>query len=184
MVNLIENDPKPVTVDRSRLGGIPTPRPKLSPGLDRMCFPSLGFRSCSQEVQQQSARARPLWLRISPGFSATKPITKRPPGPAGVRSSVLRSCSCFFHALSPRLRNGRAFAVPMGRVSARRPTSPSNGLPMTTIGRSTCRSWAAVHQYYGVSGSISWVTILTVSNAVFSASTQRADGFFGGAIIR
>ena len=30
MVNLIENDPKPVTVDRSRLREIPTPRPTLS----------------------------------------------------------------------------------------------------------------------------------------------------------
>ena len=30
MVNLIENDPKPVTIDRSRLDGVQTPRPTLS----------------------------------------------------------------------------------------------------------------------------------------------------------
>jgi hypothetical protein len=30
MVNLLQNDPKPVTIDRSRLEGVQTPRPTLS----------------------------------------------------------------------------------------------------------------------------------------------------------
>ena len=115
------------------------PSTNAIPRLDRARFPVLGFRSCSKELQESSARARPPWRRTSPRFSATRPITNRSPGAAGVLLSAFCSCPFFIPVLSPWRRNGRAFAAPMGRGSARQPISPSNGLPMTTTGRSTCQ---------------------------------------------